>query len=355
MMDYLSKWPEAYPLYNKSAKEVAERLADTIYRYGPPDIIVSDCGWEFNSKITDQLMIDYNIKHIKTAPYHPQANGLVENFNQTLKSMINKTVNESGSDWDKKLPKALFAYRTSKHHSSKFTPFEAMYIRKPVLPNEASIGPVSTLPEENISMETIDKLQEKRSEIENIIKENIGQAQKRQKEAYDKRHNVESSDNIFNINQLVLLKNFRRKHGMGTVNQDRYKGPYTIIKKCGKGNFLLIDNDTGKSLGPYNQKSLKKWNEPIEQQAHLEVDENNNSQGSESEMQKFERQHCCESNEIITEAVVHCEVNQPSEIMSDNENSYPPSAQSNQENSASFDLFSDTSLIDIFRIVRRKK
>jgi hypothetical protein len=24
---------------------------------------------------------------------------------------------------------------------------------------------------------------------------------------------------------------------MGTVNQDRYKGPYTIIKSCGKGNL----------------------------------------------------------------------------------------------------------------------
>ena len=86
MIDYLSKWPEAFPLYRKQAVEVADKLADTLYRYGPPDEIISDCGGEFNSKVTDALMKRYRIKHIKTSPYHRQANGLVENFNQTLKS-----------------------------------------------------------------------------------------------------------------------------------------------------------------------------------------------------------------------------------------------------------------------------
>lgn len=48
MIDYLSKWPEAFPLYRKEAKEVAEKLSETICRYGAPDEIISDCGGEFN-------------------------------------------------------------------------------------------------------------------------------------------------------------------------------------------------------------------------------------------------------------------------------------------------------------------
>ncbi len=51
------------------------------------------------------------IKRVRTTPYHPQTDGLVERFNQTLKSMLNKFVSETGKDWDKWLPYLLFAYR----------------------------------------------------------------------------------------------------------------------------------------------------------------------------------------------------------------------------------------------------
>ena len=87
MIDYLSKCPEEFPLYKKETKEIAEKLSEAIYRFGPPDEIISDCGGEFNSKVTAELMKNYSIKHITTSPYHPQANGLVENFNKTIKSI----------------------------------------------------------------------------------------------------------------------------------------------------------------------------------------------------------------------------------------------------------------------------
>lgn len=40
------------------------------------------------------------IQGVKTSPYHPQTDGLVERFNNTLKSMLRKFVNDAGSDWD---------------------------------------------------------------------------------------------------------------------------------------------------------------------------------------------------------------------------------------------------------------
>ena len=186
MIDYFSKCPEAFPLYKKEAKEVAEKLSETIYRFGPPDEIISDCRGEFNSKVTAELMKNYSIKHITTSPYHPQANGLVENFNQTIISIINKVVSDSGSDWDMQLGKVLFTYRTSQHKSSKYTPFEAMFIRKPIFPNEAEIGSVAAAPEEDLSVETVEELSRRRKQIETDITTNIANAQQQQKEYYDK-------------------------------------------------------------------------------------------------------------------------------------------------------------------------
>ncbi len=43
----------------------------------------------------------YNLLHvhpIRTTPYHPQTDGLVERFNKTLKSLLWKTASDSGKD-----------------------------------------------------------------------------------------------------------------------------------------------------------------------------------------------------------------------------------------------------------------
>ncbi len=57
-----------------------------------------------------QLNHQLGITALRTSPYHPQTDGLVERFNQTLKNMLQKFVADTGCDWDKWLPFVLFAY-----------------------------------------------------------------------------------------------------------------------------------------------------------------------------------------------------------------------------------------------------
>ena len=58
-----------------------------------------------------QLDKELGITAIRTSPYHPETEGLVESFNQALKTMLRKFVSDTGKDWDKWLPFLLFAYR----------------------------------------------------------------------------------------------------------------------------------------------------------------------------------------------------------------------------------------------------
>ena len=74
------------------------------------------------------------VKPIRNTPYHPQTDGLVERFNQTLKAMLRKTA-EEGKDWDRLIPYLFFTYREVLQASTGFSPFELLYewqIRRPL-------------------------------------------------------------------------------------------------------------------------------------------------------------------------------------------------------------------------------
>ena len=58
------------------------------------------------------------MQKINMTAYHPQADRLVENFDRTLQSMIAKSVDVFGIDWDEYLPQLLFAHHTKPHDST---------------------------------------------------------------------------------------------------------------------------------------------------------------------------------------------------------------------------------------------
>ena len=85
--------------------------------------------------------------------------------------MINKVVKDNGEKWHMYINKCIFSYRTSVHASTKITPFEAMYARKPVLPNEIMHGTTSTanaveIPDSDIAS-AVENLSEVRQQNEN--------------------------------------------------------------------------------------------------------------------------------------------------------------------------------------------
>ena len=98
MVDYATRYPEAIPLRSTSSKAVADALIHYFSRVGIPDEIVSDQGSNFVSKVMAQLYEQLGITKIKTSVYHPEANGLVERFNGTLKSMLKEVCSRAGSD-----------------------------------------------------------------------------------------------------------------------------------------------------------------------------------------------------------------------------------------------------------------
>lgn len=53
-----------------------------------------------------------NIKHQVSSVYHPQSQGAIEWFHQTLKSILRTFCVEQQKEWDEEIPLLLFAIHT---------------------------------------------------------------------------------------------------------------------------------------------------------------------------------------------------------------------------------------------------
>lgn len=253
IVDYATRYPEAIPLRSTNSKTIADALIQYFSRVGIPDEIVSDQGSNFMSKLMAQLYDQLGITKIKTSVYHPEANGLVERFNGTLKGMLKKFVQERVQTWDRYLPYLLFAYREVPSESTGYSPFELLYgrtVRGPLaVIKETWLETKSS--EDNLVTHVLE-IRRRLATMQRVVQENIKKAQSRQKQLYDthsSKRRLEVGDKA-----LVLLPT------PGSKLEMKWQGPFIVTKAFEDG--LNYELDTGKShkqYRTYHINLLNKW------------------------------------------------------------------------------------------------
>ena len=121
-----SKWPEAIPLKAQTARAVANGMLEIFSRTGIPLQLLTDQGSQFLGSLVKHLCKDLRIDQVKTAPYHPECNGVVERMHGTLVPMLTKA-SQLGLDWVEQLPFALFALRSAPNRDTLFSPYQLVY------------------------------------------------------------------------------------------------------------------------------------------------------------------------------------------------------------------------------------
>ena len=125
-MDFTTKWPEAFALRNSTAETVVNCLIDLTSWVGVPQEILTDNGTNFVSKVVKQFCQTVGVHQIRTSPYHPETDGMVERFN-TLKRLLRKFTQNDKVKWDKCLPFVLWVYRGTVHATTGFSPLQATF------------------------------------------------------------------------------------------------------------------------------------------------------------------------------------------------------------------------------------
>ena len=129
VIDRYSRWLEAIPLSDISAKTCAKALLrHWVARFGTPDSIVTDRGRQFTSDLWAELLLLLGVSKNLTTAYHPQANGMIERQHRTLKGRLIARACASGtSDWMTHLPFVLLGICTSIRADSSCSPSDLLY------------------------------------------------------------------------------------------------------------------------------------------------------------------------------------------------------------------------------------
>ncbi|KAL0152849.1 hypothetical protein M9458_051843 [Cirrhinus mrigala] len=261
IVDYATRYPEAVPLRRATSKAIARELFLLSSRVGLPSEILTDQGTPFMSRLMADLCRLLKVKQVRTSVYHPQTDGLVERFNQTLKQMLRRVAAEDKKDWDLLLPYVLFG------------------IREPGEAWEQQPAAYRTV---------IEHVRDMRTKIDHVmplVREHLVKAQQAQQRLYNRAAQpweFQPGDRV-----MVLVPNAACKF------LAQWQGPFTIEERVGPVNYRVRQPGRRQPVQLYHINLLKKWVGDRDQMTALTLQEPAvvDTNPNPSAAQKAELQH----------------------------------------------------------------
>lgn len=230
-----TRFPEAIPLRKISAKVVLKELLKFFSIFGLSKIIQTDRGSNFMSRVFTRVLKRLSIQHNVSSAYHPESQGALERYHQTLKSMLRAYCLETGKDWADAVPWLLFACREVRQESLGFSPADLVFAHTPrgplaVLKDQF----LSELSEKNI-LSYVSNFRSRLHRARELAHENLERAQDKMKNWFDRK----TTDRHFEVGDKVLML----LPIPGSALQARFSGPYAVVHKVSDRDYVIATPD----------------------------------------------------------------------------------------------------------------
>ena len=242
VMDYFTKWPEAYALPNQEALTVANVLAsEFVPRHGVPLELHTDQGRNFESTVIRELCQLLGIHKTRTTAFNPKSDGMVERYNLTIGRQLAMFIGQHQGTWDKQLPMLLLSYRSAMHEATGFTPSMLLNGRELTLPVDLMYG----RPDEEYTSQSqyVCDLQRRLEAVHSFARSTASRHHNRSKRRYDLR----ADTSRFEPGDRVWMANPQRKKGVCPKLTNPWEGPYTV---CSRRNDVLYRLQKGPRSQP---------------------------------------------------------------------------------------------------------
>lgn len=219
MIDRATHWPEAHAVCDISAETVAKAIYEGwITRFGCPARITTDQGRQFESHLFTALTRLFGIQRIRTTPYHPQSNGIIERWHRCMKTALIARL--SNSSWIEELPTVLLGLRAAIRTDTDVSAAELTYGQNLRLPGDFFV----TSQTEAMDSNYVEKL---RSSISNL------------RPVHAQSHNTNRP--VFVHRDLQTCKQvFVRVDAVKKPLQPPYDGPYAVLRRDSKTFTLQL-------------------------------------------------------------------------------------------------------------------
>lgn len=210
-IDRFTRWPEAIPMEDIRASTVAEAFyRGWISRFGVPAKISTDQGRQFESQLFKELANILGASRIRTTPYHPCANGMIERWHRSLKTAIKC---HNSANWMDILPTVMLGLRASIREDTNTSPFELTYGKSVKLPGDMLIESEDNVPTEDFVVSLKAKMN----------------ALKPVKPLHKTNRSVFISSHLENCTHV-----FVRNDAVKKPLQSPYDGPYLVLRRSDK-------------------------------------------------------------------------------------------------------------------------
>jgi len=176
------------------------------------------------------------IDKVRTTPYKPSTNGMVERFHRTLNSILAKSVSANQRDWCERAPLAAAAYRASIHESTGYSPYLVMFGRENRMPIDILWESPSDEEEDLISVD--EYVEQQRTVMQSVcsqVRARLGVTAQRRKDYYD----IKVKPEKFHVGMWVWYFYPRRRVGLSPKWQKFYTGPYLVTHVIEPNNVVL--------------------------------------------------------------------------------------------------------------------
>nr|XP_027075992.1 uncharacterized protein LOC113699838 [Coffea arabica] len=256
-VDYFTKCVEAEPLRTITRLAIQKFFWKCIvYRFGIPQVIISDNGRQFAENPFKTWCTNLGIKQHFTSVGHPQANGQAENFNRTLLHGLKTRLHRVGSFWVEKLPSVLWSYRTTSRSATQETPFSLTYGA------EAVISAEILTPSSRLAAYAAEVNDEQRQLDLDLVEERRDLASTRiasYKNTLAHYYNARVRHRRFQPEDLVLRKNSTSRAEPQGKLCPKWEGPYRVVESDLKGYCKLSYRDGSLVPRSWHAENLKMY------------------------------------------------------------------------------------------------
>ena len=252
IVDYFTKWVEAYPLQKMDAGTIASVfVSGFVSRFGAPENLHTDQGKNFDSNLFKEVCSLLGVHKTRTTAYHPASDGLVERFNQTLEKTLAAYVSDHHRDWDVSLPAVLMAYRATPQSSTGYTPSYLLFGREMCLPQDVAYGLPSG--EAKQPSQHVKELRQRMEEAHAFVRERLQKVHQHQAHL----HGAKAVPISFEIGDLVWL--FIPAIPVGTSRKfaKLWQGPFKVLERLSEVTYRVQDTRQSQRIQVVHVNRLK--------------------------------------------------------------------------------------------------